>query len=140
MIEAAALEGTPYAPLPATIATYIAPQPMDAPITPHTISPTAPRLSSSRFFLQILHQILTVTLTIYLLGTSPRSDEDEQGGHSSNQYTIGLVFDCPTVTMHAGERFKPLINSETALSLVCTSICNMIEDCYKTKILPAAVT
>ena len=41
-----------------------------------------------------------------LLGTSPSSDEDEQGRHSSdNNYTIGLVSDCPTVTVHAGKRF-----------------------------------
>ena len=61
------------------------------------------------------------------------------GGHSSNQYTIGLVSDCPTVTVHAGKRFKALIDSGAALSLACTSIYNMIEDHYKTKILPAAV-
>ena len=47
--------------------------------------------------------------------------------------------DCPTVTVHAGKRFKVLIDSRVALSLVCTSVYNMIEDCYETKILPAAV-
>ena len=40
--------------------------------------------------------------------------------------------------MHAEKRFKALIDSGTALSLVCTSIYNMIEDQYKTNILPAA--
>ena len=47
--------------------------------------------------------------------------------------------DCPMVTMHAGKRFKALIDTGAALSLVCTSIYNMIEVHYKTKILPAAV-
>ena len=37
MIEAAALKGTPHALLPANTAVYTAPQPMDVPITPHTI-------------------------------------------------------------------------------------------------------
>ena len=41
------------------------------------------------------------------------------------------------VTMHAGKRFIVLIDSGAALSLVCTSIYNMIEDCYNGKILPA---
>ena len=47
--------------------------------------------------------------------------------------------DCPMVTVHAGKRFKALIDSGTALSPVCISIYNMIEDCYRTEILPAAV-
>ena len=41
--------------------------------------------------------------------------------------------------MHAGERFKALIDSGAALSLAHPSIYNKIEDCYITKILPAAV-
>ena len=43
------------------------------------------------------------------------------------------------ITVHAGKRFKALIDSGAALSLACTSVYNMIENCYKTKILPAAV-
>ena len=70
----------------------------------------------------------------------PSSDEDEQGGHSANNhYSIGLVSDCPTVMVHAGKRFKALIDSGAALSLAHTCVYNMIEECYKTKILPAAV-
>ena len=61
------------------------------------------------------------------------------GGNSSNHYTIELVSDCPTVTMLAGKRINALIDSGTVLSLVCTSIYNMTEDCYNTKILPATV-
>ena len=45
----------------------------------------------------------------------------------------------PTVIVCAGKRFKALIDSRAALLLVCTSVYNMIEDQYKTKILPAAV-
>ena len=39
----------------------------------------------------------------------------------------------------AGKSFKALIDSGAALSLACTSVYNMTEDCYKTKALPAAV-
>ena len=60
-------------------------------------------------------------------------------GHSSKHYTIGLVSDCPTVTVLAGKRFKALTDSGAALSLGCSSIYNMIEDCYNTKMLPAVV-
>ena len=74
-----------------------------------------------------------------MLETSPSSNEDEQGGHSSNHNTTGLVSDCPTVTVHAGKRFKDLTDSGAALSLAHASIYNMIEDHYKTKILPAAL-
>ena len=63
-----------------------------------------------------------------------------RGGQSSKPYyTIGLVSDCHRVTVHAGKRFKTLIDSEAALLLVCTSACNMIEECYTTKLLHAAV-
>ena len=41
--------------------------------------------------------------------------------------------------MHAGKRFNALIDSGAALSLTHTSVYNMIEDCYKTKMLHAAV-
>ena len=41
--------------------------------------------------------------------------------------------------MHADKKFKALIDSGAALSLFQTSIYNMIENCYKTTILPAAV-
>ena len=43
------------------------------------------------------------------------------------------------VTLHVGKRFKALVDSGAALALVCTSIYSMIEDNYKTRILPAAV-
>ena len=52
---------------------------------------------------------------------------------------MGLVSDCSTVMVHAGKTFKALIDSGAALSLAHTNVYNMIEDCYKTKILAAAV-
>ena len=52
---------------------------------------------------------------------------------------MGLVSDCPTVTVHTAKKFKALIDSGAALSLACTSMYNMIEDLYKTMILPAEV-
>ena len=50
-----------------------------------------------------------------------------------------MVSDCPTVTVHAGKRFKAQIDSGAALSLAHNSSYNMIDDQYKTEILPAAV-
>ena len=41
--------------------------------------------------------------------------------------------------VHAGKHFKALIDSGAAISLMCMSIYNMIEDNNKTFILPAAV-
>ena len=41
--------------------------------------------------------------------------------------------------MHAGKRFKALTDSGAALLLSLTSLYNVIEEHYKTKILPAAV-
>ena len=41
--------------------------------------------------------------------------------------------------MHAGKRFKALIDSGAALLLAHTCVYNMIKECYVTKILPAAV-
>ena len=64
-----------------------------------------------------------------LLEPSPSSDEDEWGGNSFKSLWYKTISDCPTVTVHMGERFKALIDSGVALSLVCTS---MIEDCCKT--------
>ena len=45
----------------------------------------------------------------------------------------------PTVTVHAGNRFKAMTDSGTALLLVHTKFYSMIEDPCGTKILPAAV-
>ena len=103
------------------------------PSTP--INPTIQRLSPPRIPLQIFHQIRQLLWSFKLLQPSPSSNEDEWGGHSSNHYTIGLILECPTVTVHAGKRSIVLINSGAALSLACSSVYNMIKDHYKTKIL-----
>ena len=52
------------------------------------------------------------------------------------QFTIGYVSDCLTVTVHAGKFFKALVDSGTTISLMNTGVYNMIEDHYKTSILP----
>ena len=43
------------------------------------------------------------------------------------------------VTIHAEKCFKALINSGATISVMHTSVYNMIEDHYKTSILPTAV-
>ena len=60
----------------------------------------------------------------------------EEGILQTLYYKTGI---CPTVRVHAGKRFKALIDSEAALLLVHTRVYNIIEDHYKTKILPAVV-
>ena len=104
------------------------------PINPTTANSHHPWLS-----FRILITFWQRLWSFKLLGPSPSSDEDEWGGHSSSHYTMELVSDCPTVTVHADKRCKVLIDSGAALLLVNTSIYDMTEDQYKTKILPAAV-
>ena len=43
------------------------------------------------------------------------------------------------MTVHARKCFKALIDSGATIYLMCTNVYNMIEDCYNTCILPAAV-
>ena len=47
--------------------------------------------------------------------------------------------DCPTIRVHARNIFKALINSGATISLIHTSIYNMVEDHYKTSILPTVI-
>ena len=75
-----------------------------------------------------------MTSILKLLEPSPSSEEDSnehRGQSSTNQYTIGPVSDCSKVTVHAGKRFKALINSGAAISLMHTTVYNMVEHCYK---------
>ena len=60
-----------------------------------------------------------------------------EGTHQPASLQIGLVLDYPTV--HGRRRFKALINSGATFSLMHTIMYNMIEDCYKTSVLPTAV-
>ena len=72
--------------------------------------------------------------------SSSDTDSNEWGGQPPRQhFTISLVSDCPMVTVHLGKCFKALIDSVASISLMCTCVYNMIEDCYKTSILPAAI-
>ena len=44
--------------------------------------------------------------------------------------------DCPTITVHAGKCYKALIDSGAAISLLCYSTYQHIEDSFKTPIQP----
>ena len=52
-----------------------------------------------------------------------------------NRTLLGL----PTITVNARKRFKALISSGAAISLMHMNVYNMIEDHYKTSILPIAI-
>ena len=55
-----------------------------------------------------------------------------QKGH----FTIAIITDCPTITVHTGKCYKALIDSRAAISLLRYSTYKKIEDCYKTPIQP----
>ena len=66
---------------------------------------------------------------------SPSSDPHEQGGPSSNKnVTIALITDCPTLTVHTEKRYKALIDSGAAISLVRYSVYENTADHLKTAI------
>ena len=52
------------------------------------------------------------------------------------KYTERMLYNT-TMTVNAGKWFKVLIDSGATISLMCTSVFNMIEGSYKTSILPA---
>ena len=49
---------------------------------------------------------------------------------------MARITDCLTITVHAGKRYKALIDSGAAISLLRYSAYKSIEDCYKTPIQP----
>ena len=49
---------------------------------------------------------------------------------------MAYITDCPTITVYAGKRYKALIDSGAAISLLRYSIYKKIKDCYKTPIQP----
>ena len=62
---------------------------------------------------------------------------NEQGGPPRTDIiTVAHITDCPTITVHAGKRYKALIDSGAAISLLRYSTYKKIEDCYKTPIQP----
>ena len=50
--------------------------------------------------------------------------------------TVVHIMDCPTITVHAGKRYKALIDSGATISLLGYSAYKNIEYCYKTPIQP----
>ena len=70
-----------------------------------------------------------------LVEPSPNSDPHEQEGPSSNRnVTIPLITDCPTITVHAGNHHKALIDSGAAVSLVRYSTYQNTDNNLKTAI------
>ena len=70
-----------------------------------------------------------------LVEPSPSSNSHEKGGPpSSDQVTIALITDCPTVIIHVGKCYKALINSIAVISLVRYSTYQTIENNFKTAI------
>ena len=59
-----------------------------------------------------------------------------QGPPNKGMVTVTHITDCPTITAHAGKRYKALIDSGAAISLLRYSTYKKIEDCYKTPIQP----
>ena len=58
------------------------------------------------------------------------------GPPMDNAITVACITDCPTITVHTGKRYKALIDSGAAVSLLRYSTYKSIEDCYKTPIQP----
>ena len=72
---------------------------------------------------------------VKLVEPSPSSDSNEQGGlPSSNQVTVALIIDCPTIMVHAGKCYKALIDSGAAISLIRYSTYQTIDSSFKTPI------
>ena len=70
-----------------------------------------------------------------LIDPSPSSDSPEQGGLlSSNQMTVALITDCPTIMIYAGKCYKTLIDSGSAISLIRYSIYQTIDSSFKSPI------
>ena len=50
--------------------------------------------------------------------------------------TVARITDCPTIMVHAGKRYKPLIDTAATISPLQYSAYKSIEYCYKTPIQP----
>ena len=60
------------------------------------------------------------------------------GGPSTEEtITVVHITDCPTITLHAGKRYKALIDSGAAISLLRYSTYQNVDDRLKTPIQPA---
>ena len=72
--------------------------------------------------------------------SSSNSDPHEKGGPSSNKnVTIAHIMDCPTITLHAGNCYKALIDSGAAISLVRYSTYQNIDSNLKIAIQSMSV-
>ena len=47
---------------------------------------------------------------------------------------MACIMDCPTITVHAGKHYRALIDSRAAISLLCYSSYQHIDDSFKTPI------
>ena len=70
-----------------------------------------------------------------LIEPSPSSDSHEKGGlPSSDQVTMALTMDCPTIAVHTGKCCKALIDSGASISLIRYSTYQTIDSSFKTPI------
>ena len=58
------------------------------------------------------------------------------GPNAQETNTIACIMEYPTITVHAGKCYKALIDSGAAISLLCYSTYQHIEDSFKTPIQP----
>ena len=70
-----------------------------------------------------------------LLEPSLSGDSHEQGWlPSSDQATVALITDCPTIMVHAGKCYKALTDSGAVISLIRYSTYQTIDSSFKTPI------
>ena len=90
------------------------------------------------FTLQMTIQVIQKrTQTIYTgRAISLNSVLHEWGAKYRGTIIVTCIMDCPTITVHAGKRYKALITSGAAISLLRYSMDQHIDDCVKTPIQP----
>ena len=67
-----------------------------------------------------------------LMEPSPSRGPNEQGGlPSSDQVTVALITDCPTIMVHAGKCYKALKDSGAVISLIRYSTYQTIDSSFK---------
>ena len=67
----------------------------------------------------------------------PSSDSHEQEGlPTQEQFTVVLIMDCPTSTIHARKCYKALTDSGATISLIRYSTCQLIHDSFKAPTQP----
>ena len=67
-----------------------------------------------------------------LIELSPSSNPSEQAGiPSSNQVTVALIMDCPSIIVHAGKHYRALTDSGVVISLIRYSTYQAIDSSSK---------